>query len=70
MPRDNVATMRRVAATIILIFPLFAFAQKGTTTVVVPSKPSDVTSKSPVPQMEKGSVEGRAYKNASIGLEL
>jgi len=56
--------------TIILTFPLFAFAQKRTTTVVVPSTPSDVTIKTPVPQMEKGSVEGRTYKNASIGLEL
>ena len=70
MPRDNTPIMRRLAATIILTFPLFAFAQKRTTTVVVPSKPSDVTSKTPVPQMEKGSVEGRTYKNASIGLEL
>lgn len=63
-------TMRRIEGTIILIFALFAFAQKHTTLVVVPSKPSGITSKTAVPQMEKGSVEGRTYKNASIGMEL
>src|SRR6516165_2956850 len=62
--------MHRIAATTMLIFPLFAFAQKPTPPVFVPLKPSTVTTKTPVPQMDKGSVEGRTYKNASIGLEL
>jgi hypothetical protein len=70
MVRDNAAAMLRLAATMILALPLFAFAQKRTITVVVPSKPSEAKTKIPVPQMEKGSFEGRTYKNASIGLEL
>ena len=41
---------------------LFASAQ---TVVVVPSKPSPS-----VPRMEKGLVDGRTYRNSSIGVEL
>ena len=62
--------IRRIAMTIILTLSLSAFGQKRTVTVVVPSKPSEFAGEIPVPQMEKGSVEGRTYKNASIGLEL
>ncbi|MGA7795475.1 MAG: hypothetical protein WCA19_20745 [Candidatus Acidiferrales bacterium] len=54
-------TMHRFALAI-LSFALFTSAQ---TVVVVPSKPS-----SPVPRMEKGLVDGRTYKNSSIGVEL
>ncbi|MGA2966935.1 MAG: hypothetical protein ABSD64_12040 [Terriglobales bacterium] len=45
----------------ILIFTLFTSAQ----TVIVPSNPSI-----PVPRMETGLVNGRMYKNSSIGVEL
>src|SRR5262249_6107139 len=61
--------MRTTAVSTILISSLFAFVQKGPP-VFVPLKPSTVTTKTQVPHMEKGSVEGRTYKNASIGLEL
>jgi hypothetical protein len=62
--------MRTITGTAFLMFALFAFAQKRPTVVVVPSKPSVITSKTAALQMEKGSVEGRTYKNASIGIEL
>ena len=62
--------MQRLAVTVVLALTLCALAQKRTTTVVIAPKSSDVASKTQVPQMEKGSVDGRTYKNASIGLEL
>ena len=49
-------------ALAIVSFAVFTSAQ---TVVVVPSKPS-----LPVPRMEKGLVNGRIYKNSSIGVEL
>jgi hypothetical protein len=62
--------MHRIAATAMLLLPLFAFAQRAKAPVFVPLKPPRVTRHTPVQQMEKGSVEGRTYKNGSIGLEL
>jgi hypothetical protein len=53
-------SMHNFALTIVS-FTLFASAQ----TVIVHSKPS-----TPVPRMEIGLVNGRTYKNSSIGVEL
>jgi hypothetical protein len=56
--------MRKIIAYIFLGASVVAMAQDRAT-VVVPSKPSGV-----VPRWDKGVVEGRTYKNASVGLEL
>jgi hypothetical protein len=49
----------------ILIFASATALPQDRVTVVVPSKPSGV-----IPRWDKGVVEGRTYKNVSVGLEL
>jgi TonB family protein len=56
--------MRRFALAIIFGFSLTAWSQERITKVV------PRTYSLPIPQMDKGKVEGRTYRNPSIGLEL
>ncbi|HWW15693.1 MAG TPA: hypothetical protein VN310_13610 [Candidatus Dormibacteraeota bacterium] len=58
------AEMHKTIAYIVLGASVVSMAQDHVT-VVVPSKPSGV-----VPRWDKGVVEGRTYKNTSVGLEL
>ena len=56
--------MRKIIIGIFIGVAVVAMSQDRAT-IVVPSKPTAV-----VPQWDKGVVEGRTYKNASVGLEL
>jgi hypothetical protein len=56
--------MRRIFA-VIFIFVSAAALPQGRVTGVAPSKPSGV-----IPRWDKGVVEGRTYRNVSVGLEL
>jgi hypothetical protein len=58
-------SMRNIAFAIVSC-TLFASAQ----TVIVRSKPAPSKPPIPVPRMEVGLVNGRTYKNSSIGVEL